>query len=109
MHDGTAASLLANLLAQSDRRPLASATRLIAFGKGLVAAHAPEPSFVQHQLDPMSPQRHITFDPLAHIMVFDADCTTMRALSSLRSPHHFDPNPSIWLHLLLEDTQACSL
>jgi hypothetical protein len=106
MHDGTAASLLTNLLAQSDRRPLASATRLIAFGKGFVASDAPEPSFVQHQLDPLSPPWHIAFDPLAHIMLFDAHRTTMRALSSLRGSHHFDPHPSICLHLLLEDTQA---
>jgi hypothetical protein len=103
MHDGTATSLLANLLAQSDCRPLASATRAIAFSKGFVASDTPEPSFVQHQLDPMSPQRHIAFDPLAYIMLFDADRTTMRALSSLSGSNHFDANPSIWLHLLFED------
>jgi hypothetical protein len=107
MHDGTAASLLTNLLAQSDRRPLASATRLIAFGKGFVAAHAPEPSFVQHQLDPMSPQRHIAFDPFAHIVLFDAHRTTMRTRGSLIGCDHFNPNPSVGLHLLLEDAQAC--
>ena len=106
MHEGTRACLLANLLAQSQRRPLASATCAIAFSEGFVATDAPESAFVEHQLDAMSPQRHIAFDAGAHVMLFDADRPTMRTCGSLRGSHHFNANPSIWLHLLLEDAQS---
>src|SRR5260221_11800019 len=91
MHERTTTSRLPNLLTQSDRRPLASATRAIAFGEGSMAAQAPEASFVEHQLDPMSSQRHIAFDPGAHIMLFDAHPPTMGARSSLIGSNHFDP------------------
>src|SRR5947208_5430277 len=106
MHNGTATRLLTNLLAQSHCRPLPSATHAIAFSEGFVAAQAPEPPFVEHQLDPMSSQWHITFDPGAHIVLFDAHCPTMRTQSSLIGSNHFDPDPSIGLHLLLEDAQS---
>ena len=106
MHEGTAAGQLPNLLAQADRRALASATGAIAFGEGFVATQAPEASFVEHQLDPMVSQRHIAFDPFAHIMLFDTHAAAMRTTRSLIGSHHFDPDPSISLHLLLEDAQS---
>jgi len=106
MHNGTTASLLPNLLAQSHRRAFASATGTIAFGEGFVAAQAPKPSFVQDQFDAMSPQWHIAFDPLAYIMLFDADAATMGTTRSLIGSDHFDSDPSIGLHLLFEDAQS---
>src|SRR5260370_12178568 len=107
MHERTTTRRLPNLLTQSDRRPLASATRAIAFGEGFVAAQAPEASFVEHQLDPMSSQRHIAFDPRAHIVLFDAHRPTIPTLLSLIGSNHFDLDPSIGLHLLCEDAQSC--
>jgi hypothetical protein len=106
MHNGTTARLLANLLAPSHRRPFASATGAIAFSEGFMATQAPEPSFVEHQLDPMAAQRHIAFDPGTHIVLLHAGDPTMGTRSSLIGSSHFDSKRSIGLHLLLEDTQS---
>ncbi len=54
MHNGTAAGLLANLLAQAHRRAFVAATGAIAFSEGFVAAQTPEAAFVEHQFDPMA-------------------------------------------------------
>jgi len=72
LHDGMRARLLADLLLQPQRRPSTSATGGIAFGEGFVAVQAPEAPFVEHEFNAMASQRHISFDPEAHIMLFDA-------------------------------------
>src|SRR5258708_39880281 len=109
MGDRTRAGLLSNFLTQPHRCPLPSATGSLAFGESFVTAQAPESSFVQHQFDAMPPYRHLAFASLAHIVLFDADATTMRATRPLIGSDHFDPDPSVGLHLLLEDAQSCSL
>jgi hypothetical protein len=109
MRDGTGAGLLADLLAQSYRRALASATGAITFGAGFVAADAPEPSFVEHHFNAMPPQRHIAFASLAHIVLLDADHPTMGTGCPLIGSNHLNTDLSIGLHLLLEHPSSCSL
>jgi len=94
--------LLADLLAQAQRRPLASATRTIAFGERFAASQAPEPSFLQHHLHHMPAQRHIAFATWTDIMLFDTHRSTMRTLLPFLRGDYLDPQLPIRLHFLPE-------
>jgi hypothetical protein len=105
MRDRTAHGLLADRLAQSHCCALASATGTIWFSERFVTAQAPEPSFVEHHFDLMPSQRHITFAAGAYVVSFDTHVLAVRAPGSIIGSHHFDPNRSIWLYLLLKHPQ----
>jgi len=107
MGERTTAGLLADGFAQAHRGPRASAARTIAFRKGLVAADAPKPSFVEHQLNWMPKPRHIPFATLAHIVLFDADGSTMRTLGPISCLNHLDLQGSVRLQLLSKNAQSC--